>query len=589
MTEHAKIRLLPLNVANKIAAGEVIERPASALKELVENSLDAGATQIDISICEGGRKLIQVKDNGCGMCREDALLSLERQATSKIRDVDDIEKISTLGFRGEAIPSIASVSRFTLVTRSESDESATRLKVEAGRLADVSEAGAPKGTLVEVRDLFCNVPARKKFLRAIATEETHVKALFTQHALAHPQVGFSLQLDGRKVYELARGDTLKERVLALFGADFADAAVEIVADGTPPSGVKVSGFVERPSTSPSTRREQFVFVNGRPATAAPISYALKEALSKGSQETRPGVILFIDLAPTLVDVNVHPAKREVRFRRPGDVREAVVEAIRNALSPAVKCQFTQPSFAPIEHPAMQGFGPAPRPIEKPAQTASENVTVVMPPETPVQEELKFGEAPSANLPFKLDSISNILPLSTGFAIMETSNGIIVLNPRAAIERISYEKAMSRSSAAVSQPLIVPETVRLSPADSARIASFKDALESMGFSIDSLGMDTWKVDALPQMLGCAGAGAALAAIAADMADSGARRGAARWREDVTARAVAKACARASKALSAEGVLSLVKELASCEMPYVTPRGKPVLIFTSRRELDRRFGI
>ena len=587
MTERAKVKLLPINVANKIAAGEVIERPASALKELVENSLDAGATQIDISVCEGGRKLILVKDNGCGMCREDALLSLERQATSKIRDVDDIERISTLGFRGEAIPSIASVSRFTLVTRTEEDEAATRLKVEAGRLAEVAEAGAPKGTLVEVRDLFCNVPARKKFLRAVATEETHVKALFTQHALAHPDVGFTLQIDGRKVYELARGDTLKERIQALFGADFADACVEIGQDGAEASGVKVTGFVERPSVRHATRREQFVFVNGRPATAAPIAYALKESLSKGSDETRPGVILFIELAPTLVDVNVHPAKREVRFRRPGDVREAIMGAIGKALSPVAAQEPFMPPFQ--GRPAPQPFMPivderedAPGP--EPAAVAPE-----MQPTAPVQGELPIEEPAGANLPFKLDSISNILPLSTGFAIMETSNGIIVLNPKAAIERISYEKAMKLSSGAVSQPLIIPETVRLAPADSARLASFKGPLEEIGFRIDNLGMDTWKVDAVPQMMAKADAGAALASIAADMADAGVRRGAARWREDLTARAVAKACARASKALHADGILKLVKELASCDMPYVTPRGKPVLIFTSRRELDRRFGM
>ena len=595
MMDEPRIRLLPVNVANKIAAGEVIERPASALKELVENSLDAGATQIDIAIAEGGRKLVQVRDNGCGMCREDALLSLERQATSKIRDVDDIERISTLGFRGEAIPSIASVSRFSLVTRRESDEAGTQIKVNAGTLAGISETGAPKGTSVEVRDLFCNVPARRKFLRAIATEEAHIKALFTQHALAHPEVGFSLSIDGRKTYQLAQGDSLKERLLSLFGASYADTLAEIPDGPTGGSQVKVSGFVERPSSAVATRREQFIFVNGRPATAAPINYAIREALTRGDSDARPGVVLFITLPPTLVDVNVHPAKREVRFRRPGDVREAVMEAIRGALAPARPAAILEshvayapsPSEPPTVNPAPQPDSPSPMPppagtddFVAPFSTPAANAT-------PFQRELPLDER--ANLPFRLDSITNVLPLSSGFVIMEAPNGMLLLNPKAALERIAYEKALKRGEAVVSQPLVVPETVRLSPADSARISQFKDELEKIGFRLDDLGMDTWKVDAVPQMMGGVSAQRAISVIASDMAEAGAKRGAARWREDVTAAAVARAIARSSRALTAEGARSLVKELSACEIPYVTPRGKPVVIFTSKRELDRRFGL
>ena len=211
------MRVLPLHVANKIAAGEVIERPASVVKELVENALDAGSTRIAITITQGGRKLVAVQDDGCGMTKDDALLSLERQATSKIRDVDDIEQIDTLGFRGEAIPSIASVSRFSITTRRADSDEGTFLQVNAGTLAEVRAAGCPPGTRVEVRDLFCNVPARRKFLRAYATEENLVKTFFTTHALAHPSVGFSLTIDGRELYRLAPATTVRERVRDLFG------------------------------------------------------------------------------------------------------------------------------------------------------------------------------------------------------------------------------------------------------------------------------------------------------------------------------------------------------------------------------------
>ena len=214
------IRVLPLHVANKIAAGEVVERPASVVKELVENAIDAGAKAIKISISQGGRKLVAVQDDGCGMTRDDAVLSLERQATSKIADVDDIERIDTLGFRGEAIPSIASVSRFSITTRRHESDEGTFLQVNAGTLAEVRAAGCPPGTLVEVRDLFCNVPARRKFLRAYATEESHVKQIFTVHALAHPAIAFTLVVDGRELYRLAAASNLSGRVLVLFGGDF---------------------------------------------------------------------------------------------------------------------------------------------------------------------------------------------------------------------------------------------------------------------------------------------------------------------------------------------------------------------------------
>ena len=288
------IRVLPLHVANKIAAGEVVERPASVVKELVENAIDAGARTIRITITQGGRKLVAVQDDGCGMTRDDAVLSLERQATSKILDVNDIEEIDTLGFRGEAIPSIASVSRFTITTRRRDSDEGTLVQVNAGELAEVRSAGCPPGTLVEVRDLFCNVPARRKFLRAYVTEENHVKQVFTVHALAHPSIGFSLTVDGRELYRLAPSAAISDRVLDLFGRDFTAELLQIPDDGN--GGVRVTGYVERPNLNQPTRRDQYVFVNGRPATAASISYALREAYPR-----RPGDVVAVWADPTLAE------------------------------------------------------------------------------------------------------------------------------------------------------------------------------------------------------------------------------------------------------------------------------------------------
>ena len=326
------VHVLPLHVANKIAAGEVVERPASVVKELVENSVDAGAANIKVSIAQGGRKLVSVRDDGCGMTKEDALLSLERQATSKILDVDDIENIDTLGFRGEAIPSIASVSRFSIVTRRHDADEGTQIVVNAGELVETSTAGCPPGTLVEVRDLFCNVPARRKFLRSFATEEGRVKGIFTVHALAHPGIGFSLVVDGRELYRLAPATSLADRLLDIYGADFVESLIPL----PPPfdaqrNAVRVSGYIEKPNLSMPTRRDQYVFVNGRPATAPSIAYAVREAYPHRQGDIKPAIFLFIELPPNQVDVNVHPTKREVRFRDNIAVKRAITEAIEGAL------------------------------------------------------------------------------------------------------------------------------------------------------------------------------------------------------------------------------------------------------------------
>ena len=611
MQRDGHIRLLPLHVANKIAAGEVVERPASVLKELMENSIDAGATRIDVTVVAGGRKLVSVRDDGCGMTREDALLSLERQATSKIRDVDDIERIDTLGFRGEAIPSIASVSRFTLTTRRAEDEGGTHLAVNAGILAEVKDCGAPPGTCVEVRDLFCNVPARRKFLRAFATEESHIRATFTIHALAHPDVGFSLVLDGREAYRVPPGATLEERIRDLFGAPFSEALIAV----SPQEGhlVQVHGYVERPSSGPSVRRDQFIFVNGRPATAPAINYALREAYPRTREESRPAMVLFIELPPDQVDVNVHPAKREVRFRRPADVREALITAITAALAPAATGAppaASEPPTTPLPEKAPQPTVAA-RGLDAPtAPMPSSEPSFAVPFSTPLQTRFVLPEASDTAAPPESAPASSadaalrapdpstspnalwrwyhfLAQTTTGYVLLETDAGIVVLDPRAARERISYERLLDRHTIA-SQPLLIPETVQLPPADSARIRNFSADLQAIGFAIEEFGRDTWKIDAVPDLVGALDVPTLIASIASDIAEAGARRGSTRWRDELIAKSVAHSHAGASPKLTPESARLLVNELASTRMPYVSPAGKPVMVFNSHRELSRKFG-
>ena len=617
MPPDGHIRLLPNHVANKIAAGEVVERPASVLKELLENALDAGATRIDVNVTAGGRTLVSVRDNGCGMNREDALLSLERHATSKIRDVDDIERISTLGFRGEAIPSIASVSRFTLTTRRADAEEGTRVVVNAGTLAEVKTCGAPPGTCIEVRDLFCNVPARRKFLRAFVTEEGHVRATFTVHALAHPDVGFSLTLDGREVYRRPPGATREERIRALFGAPFAESLVPVTSDvGT----VHVHGYAERPGHDTALRRDQFVFVNGRPATAASITYALREAYPRQRAEARPAVVLFIDLPPEQVDVNVHPSKREVRFRRSADVRDALLAAFAPQ-----RAEREEP--APPATPVPESPAAAPQPFVVPFQAslpmggtrfstseilptggtrscASEPPLPSQPPpavaqqrdppalEPPVESPREEPPLQTATGPWRWFKF--LAQTGSGWVLLETDAGLVTLNPRAARERIAYERLMAAfddskgaNPAIVSQPLLLPETVHFSPLESARLKSFCPVLQRQGFEIEEFGTDTWKIDAVPALLAGQNATAVIASVVYDIAEAGAKRGD-RWREELIAKSVARSYAGVSRKFTIESATKLVEDLCRTTMPYICPRGKPVMIFISNRELSRKFG-
>ena len=621
------IRILPIHVANKIAAGEVVERPASALKELVENSIDAGADRIDIAITAGGRKLVSVRDNGCGMNREDALLSLERQATSKIRDVDDIERIDTLGFRGEAVPSIAAVSRFTLTTRRKDDDSGTRLVVNAGVVAEVSECGAPPGTCVEVRDLFCNVPARRKFLRSYVTEESHIKSAFTTSAISHPEIGFSLSIDGREIYRCPPGSTLEERIACLFGCDFTDGLVAIggeARDGASAAGAQIGvyGYVSRPSQD-AMRREQFIFVNGRPATAPIIAYAIKEAYPCGRGESRPSLFLFIELPPRDVDVNVHPAKREVRFRHPVDVKSAIVSAISAGLCapPPQRHGISAPVPDAAAASPAKPSAPAPLSVNAGAATAGPPFSVPFQPSLPARpnrQPAAPGEksapppespprsapevAPATAEPSSAPATSGgpwrffkvLACTESGYMLIETDAGIVTLNPQAAQERIAYEKLMSAfdgpsdgDPAILSQPLLIPETIHLSPLESARLANFKGILEKQGFEIEEFGNGTWKIDAVPAILAGHDATAAITSVVYDIGEAGSKRGD-RWREELIARSVARSLAGASRKFTPEGAARLVEELGRTKRPYECPRGRPVMIFTSNRELARKFG-
>lgn len=607
------VRLLSTQVANKIAAGEVVERPASALKELIENALDAGATRIEATVTAGGRNLIEVRDDGCGMGRDDALLSIERQATSKIRDVDDIERIATLGFRGEALPSIASVSRFTLATCRRGESVGTELNIVGGRLQDVKDAGVPPGATVAVRDLFFNVPARRKFLRAYETEQAHIRTVFILAALAHPEVALLLKADGREIHRLPAGATLAERVRDLFGPEFL-AALRPVERVT--NGVHVHGFAGLPTLNRSDRAEQYLFVNRRPASAAVIAYALREAYPPLEADRKPVVMLFIDLDPDLVDVNVHPTKKEVRFRRPADVREAIIAGVSAALGHAPRSKTTPPmGSSPATQPP-----PAP-PRADPAQAlpwtgnqgpgggwkmAGGGFPGVECRASNVENQVaqtveQRSEAPA--LPPTPDTLSppadaspwnwaRVLGQIGGlYLLLETDAGLVVVDPRAAHERVLYEHLLEKMKAGTvaSQRLLLPETVQLPPEDAARVRRHLALMQSIGFAVDDFGKDHFVIEGLPEEVLTAPRRELLLDIAHDLETAGARRGSTKWREEAVARAACRAAVDGRQAeLAPEEIARLVADLARCRMPYTCPRGRPTMILTSYRELERKFG-
>ncbi len=614
MADEPQIRVLPIQVANKIAAGEVVERPASVAKELIENAIDAGATQVDVAVAAGGRKLVSVSDNGRGMSRDDALLSIERHATSKIHDVDDIESIHTLGFRGEALAAIGSVSRFRLTTCRQGDVVGSEIVLAGGGIQDVRDIGCPPGTAIEIRDLFFNVPARRKFLRTQQTELFHIRDVFTIQALAHPEIGMSLTIDGREMHRLPAAENLDDRLRELFSPDLLK---QLKMVGHMADGIEVTGKVSVPTVHRADRNEQYLFVNGRATSPALLSYAIREGyrglLPRGRH---PSVFLFLEMPPGWVDVNVHPTKREIRFRRPGDARDVVIAAIQKALSvtPAVTSEADvlpdvvgtidhlppvatelkiddlpptrafkyprPPAVGVSDSPMGDVFGPAPSGTSAPGSGNAEDAPASAAATPPTPEE--FGTAPWA--------WCRVLGQVGGFyVVLETENGMVMMDPRASHERVLYDRFMRGvvDGAVQAQALLIPETVELPSRDAARVRRNLPLFCEMGFGLSEFGGSSFVVDALPSCFD----GTSIDRLVTDMAQSleeVGSRGGQHGKQEAMAQAACRSAVGTRQRLSLTEIESLVVDLAACEMPYTSPRGRPTLIFTSLNELHRKFG-
>src|SRR2546423_835101 len=585
----SRVRLLPESVASQVAAGEVVERPASVVKELVENSLDAGACKIDILVRRGGISLIRVVDDGCGMDRDDALLSLERHATSKIRSAEDLQAVATLGFRGEALPSIASVSRFRLTTREPDAIAGTDIIVNAGKIDIVRDGGEAPGTQIEVRSLFYNLPARRKFLRSENTESRAIEHQLHLQAIGHPQIAFTFVRDDRLVYQLPPAANLNERIRDLYGPELLDRLLP--ANGTGIGKIDISGFIGQAGLSRQTRAQQLIFVNGRAIESPLVTSAAREgyhtALMKGQY---PVTFLFLRLDPAFVDVNVHPAKREVRFRDPNGVREAVVDAIQRTLERGRadwQEKFRAPAAWTISAHATVDLKLRPETISP--QVSHRELPVVIPKREDAEGPHKISSGtqvpPQRDQQFQIIGVLNKL-----YVLMENADGLVLVDQHAAHERILFEELRRRmeEQGVPSQKLLIPQTFDLPPRDAEWVERNMSILQKMGIGIEAFGPNTFKIDSLPSFLTTSDPVSFMQRVIDDLKSASNSSSALRLGEDMIATTVCRHAVKANDPLRFPEVEKLIRDLLACDLPYCCPHGRPTMIQISNAELEKKFG-
>ena len=599
----SRIKLLPETLASQVAAGEVVERPASVVKELVENSIDAGARAIEVGIQRGGMSRIRVVDDGCGMDRDDALLSLERHATSKIASAADLAAISTLGFRGEALPSIASVSRFRLSTREAGAVAGTEILVNGGRIETVRDGGEAPGTQIEVRSLFYNVPARRKFLRSETTEARNIEHQFFLQALAHPEIGFTLVREDNIASQLPITTSLRDRIRDLYGAKLLDDLLEISLRDR--RGIQVQGWIGRAGVSRQTRAQQFVFVNGRAIDSGILSTALREgyhtALMRGQF---PVTFLFVDLDPREVDVNVHPAKREVRFRDPASVREAIVEAVQRTLESG-RVEWQRKFNAPAAPAA--GLPPGPAATRPDGGTTSVSSQIVGRDSARPSNFAPLDQASRAdslNLPRPIDGnrpepqieprrdqqFQIIGVLNRLYVLMENSDGLVLVDQHAAHERILFEELRRRmeEQGVPSQRMLLPQIFSLPPRDAEWVERNVATLQKMGIGVENFGANSFRVDTLPAFLEIADAAGFLRKVIDELITTSRSSSPLRLGEDMIAKTVCRHAVKANDPLRYPEIEKLIRDLLTCDLPYCCPHGRPTMIQISHAELEKKFG-
>jgi len=619
----SKIRILTDRVANQIAAGEVIERPAAVVKELVENALDAGGTRIEVEFRHGGRSFMRVEDNGGGMSRDDALLALERHATSKISDAADLNALASFGFRGEALPSVASVSEFLLQTREVGSDAGTEIFVNGGKIVHVRECGRAVGTRIEVRNLFNSVPARRKFLKTDTTEAAHIIQNVRLYALAFPRVAFTLVEDGRVIFRSPQGETLGERVAGIFGRQVAE---NLIALDAAENGMRISGLIDRPGQGMgrATRHEMITFINSRPVDSRALNYALIESYTEHLPKGRyPVAFVFFEIDPAAVDVNVHPAKREVRFRNEQAVRSFVIRSVLGKLREGGGAGglrgLSGTGVPPVGLGGMgvppmknlpQIFTPAPRVTPalglpqqhgrdahdtqfsqsaQPTQSAKPTGGTPV-PLNPPNPSNPAGQAGGASASAVGRSWRFLGVTHGAYALFETPAGLVLLDRRAAHERIWFERlqAQFRSGAVPSQRLLFAVPLELDAIASALLVDRLDFFNRHGFEIVEFGRNFFRIESVPDWMEPADAEGFMRDLLGALREGRMQGKNIDLARDEFARLAAAKAVRLSSGAGEAEMHAMVAQLFACRVPHTSPAGRPTHVEFSQGELARRFG-
>ncbi len=603
-------------LASQVAAGEVVERPASVVKELVENSIDAGAQRIRVEIRRGGVSLLRVTDDGCGMGRQDAALCLLRHATSKLKVFDDLFNIRQLGFRGEALPSIASVSHLRLTTRRANDVEGTLITCEGGEMGEPMNAGCAPGTDISVSNLFFNTPVRRKFLKGDETEAGHVEHQLRLHALAFPSVRFTFVREGQEVFDAPATHDLRQRIATFTGRELAERLLRIRPTDAP--GVHVEGFLLPLSEARRNRRMQYIFLNGRPVEDKIVSRAIRDGYGGFPTGLHPALFLYLEVDPGLVDVNVHPAKREVRFRRPSDVTTAIIDAIAATLAAHARGTTPAEEAAVPAHPA-----PAPAELPQPVtlplppsrelrQRTEEKVAEASPvapapvlrlqpvlkaqqrelelPETttPATSAEKEETPPRPSAP-SLPNFRHLGILRGQYALFENTEGLVLLSPRAARERVIFERLLCTGKRPlVSQSLLMPVLLELDTRDMGMARELLPQLERAGFRLSVFGRQTLRVEAIPALLPLRDVENFIQKLLTLFSSGEVRLNRSRNPYELFAMQLARQYAAHESAEPwLKDPMPLLVDLLRCEIPYCTPGGKPTLVPFSLAEINRKF--
>ena len=598
------IHILPEQVASQIAAGEVVERPASAVKELVENSLDAGAHRVDVVIERGGCGRIAVSDDGCGMSRDDAIVSLRRHATSKIRDAADLEAIRTLGFRGEALASIASVARMTLRTRRPEDPVGIEIIATGGEVESTRDCAIAPGTQIELRDLFFNTPARLKFLKTVPTEQGAVAEALQRLALMNHRVAFTLSADGRTIFDLPRAASMLERVRQILGPKL---AAQMLAFEAAHEGIRVGGLATMSQESFATPRLIFTFVNGRAVRDKLLLRSIAQAYQTLMPRGRhPAIVLAVELRHEDVDVNVHPMKTEVRFRNSGIVFETVYRSLRDRLSnQAEPADAPQQIVAAARPMSTAQIGAAVSEAPAPAQPAvaasaepARSLRLVPDPNYPTATQRplglgfarpdSIGQGSQASVP-SYSHLRLVGQLFAGYIALESEDGMLLVDQHAAHERVTFERlrAQLRDGGIRTQAMLTPVTIELSPARAAQIQAAVPELRAMGFDIEPFGPASLLLKGAPAVFGSEGGAKLLSDMIDSMGDTGWRQNGQSAFEDLLKTLACHGSVRVGRALALREIHALLEELDRTEFKTNCPHGRPVHIRFPRGQIERMF--